>query len=247
MKIRTNGRRNITYSSNCTSLNRECKHVFLCRTAYKCIEHFWSYQTFQVTVKIEFFSSLPYAHQHYTVTSYNIGFCCKNNHQRMRKYCFKNMLIWYYMLIITLENNVIFSQFTIWSVTTYALSCVNDRRGDFKQYFIDVSYVIATARLKRFWYGTAASVTSVYPSQSHCVFIMSSCKINIIPCTLTVKYLGMTIVNKLNFIKNTEIAMKKCISRGKHFWSITYKNMGICKKTAVHIQKCLDLNSSMAI
>lgn len=58
---------------------------------------------------------------------------------------------------------------------------------------------------------------------------------NTIYCQSEVKYLGVTIDNKLNFNKHVKLIKKKCITRSRHFRSLTYKNQGISKKTAAHI------------
>lgn len=58
---------------------------------------------------------------------------------------------------------------------------------------------------------------------------------NTIYCKPEIKYLGVTVDNKLNFNKHTKTIKKKCITRGRHFRSLTYKNRGINKQTAAHI------------
>lgn len=55
----------------------------------------------------------------------------------------------------------------------------------------------------------------------------------------TANYLGMHLDHKLNFNHHTKLVKKKCITRGKHFRSLTYKNKGINKKTAAHIYKSI--------
>lgn len=52
-------------------------------------------------------------------------------------------------------------------------------------------------------------------------------------------YLGIHLDHKLNFNHHTKILKKKCITRGKHFRSLTYKDKGINKKTAAHIYKSI--------
>lgn len=62
---------------------------------------------------------------------------------------------------------------------------------------------------------------------------------HILPAQPTVKYLGVSLDNKLNFNDHTKYIKKRCIARSKHFRCMTYKNEGISKKTAAHIYKSI--------
>lgn len=55
----------------------------------------------------------------------------------------------------------------------------------------------------------------------------------------TIKYLGITIDNKLNFNKHTKIIQSKATARANHFRSLTYKDLGINIKTATNIYKMI--------
>lgn len=54
-----------------------------------------------------------------------------------------------------------------------------------------------------------------------------------------VKYLGVTLDHKLNLNQHSKNIKKHCITRAKHFRSLTYKDKGISKKTAAHIYKTI--------
>ena len=53
------------------------------------------------------------------------------------------------------------------------------------------------------------------------------------------KYLGINIDQKLNFNYHTQTIKTKCVTRGKHFRSLTYKQQGISLKTAAHIYQSI--------
>lgn len=57
--------------------------------------------------------------------------------------------------------------------------------------------------------------------------------------SVTVKYLGINLDNKLNFKQHTSTTKKKVISRAKHFRVLTYRKQGITYKTASKIYKSI--------
>lgn len=57
--------------------------------------------------------------------------------------------------------------------------------------------------------------------------------------TNDIKYLGITIDNKLKFTKHVKQIRQETTKRAKHFRSLTYKNMGISTKTSTQIYKTI--------
>lgn len=56
---------------------------------------------------------------------------------------------------------------------------------------------------------------------------------------IAVKYLGITLDNKLNFKQQSQVMKKQCISRAKFFSALTYRKSGISVKTASCIYKSI--------